>query len=400
MRRIGQLRASPLAVQAVVFASFAAPIGMVGAAWPEGRVRVDRPAAALGLVVTGYGLGRLSTSATAIAILRRASIGAATAAVCVTLAAAQVVIALTGSYAVLVGAATAVGLASGVLDSLGNRYQTVVRDVSQSGLVTGAYGVGATVFPALVATTSWSTGFLVGAVAAVVAAALALSPAVVWPPALAAHRGEHRSGTSRPRPPMSGAARRAAAWSLAAFALFCTLEIVTGNWAATYLEEGRGASGRAAALAVSGFWGGLTVGRLLLGRARLSPRRLLVAGATVAGALLLAVPVLPRALALGAYSLVGLALAPLFPTLIATTADRVGPALAGRLGGYQLLAMNLAGTGFSALVGVAVGAWDARAVAWVAVALVVVGITPLVRTARLVPSDRRPGRSRSHHSEL
>lgn len=384
---VRRLRRSPLVVQAVVFGAFAAPIGMLGAAWPEGRVRVDRPAAALGLVVTGYGLGRLATSATAITILRRVGIGPATAVVGVALAASQLVIAATRSYVVLVAAATAVGLASGVLDSLGNRYQTAVRDVRQAGLVTGAYGVGATAFPALVAVTSWPVGFGAGAAAALVAAALALSPAVAWPPALAEHRGEHRTPAPE-RAPATAAVRGAAAWSLATFALFCTLEIVTGNWAATYLEDGRGASGRAAGLTVAGFWGGITVGRLVLGRLRAAPRPLLAGAGLAAAGLLLAVPLLPRPLALGAYPLVGLALAPLFPTLMATTADRVGPAAAGRLGGYQLLAMNVGGTGLSALVGVAVGVRDARAVGWVAVALVVVGLPLLLRTSRLVPATR------------
>ncbi|HEV7722503.1 MAG TPA: MFS transporter, partial [Iamia sp.] len=139
---------------------------------------------------------------------------------------------------------------------------------------------------------------------------------------------------------------------------------------------------------VSGFWGGITVGRLVLGRLRAAPRLLLVGGGVATSALLLAVPLLPRPLALAAYPLLGLALAPLFPTLMATTADRVGPDHAGRLGGYQLVAMNLGGTGLSALVGVAVGTWDARAVAWVGAALVVVGLPLLLRTSRLVPAER------------
>jgi fucose permease len=382
---------SPLAVQAVVFWAFAAPIGMLGAAWPEGRVRVDRPAAALGLLVTGYGLGRLSTSATAITILRRVGIGPATAAVCLALAGAQVVVAATRSYAVLVAAATAVGLASGALDSLGNRYQTAVRDVRQAGLVTGAYGVGATTFPALVAVTSWPVGFLVGAGAAVLAAGLAVSPAVAWPAALSDHRGEHRAPPAAARPPTPPAVRAAAAWSLAAFALFCTLEIVTGNWAATYLEDGRGASGRAAALTVSAFWGGITVGRLVLGRLRIGARPLIVGAGLTASALLVAIPLLPRPLAIAVYPLAGLALAPLFPTLMATTADRVGDGAAGRLGGYQLLAMNVGGTGLSALVGLAVGAWDAEAVGWVAAGLVVVGLPLLLRISRLTPAAPRAG---------
>ncbi|HEU5151488.1 MAG TPA: MFS transporter [Iamia sp.] len=386
----GRLR-SPLLVQIVVFGAFAAPIGMLGAAWPEGRVRVDRPAAALGLLVTGYGLGRLSTSATAITVLRRVGIGPATAAVCVALAGTQVVVATTRSYAVLVVAATGVGLASGMLDSLGNRYQTAVRDIRQAGLVTGAYGVGATAFPALVAVTSWPVGFLAGAGAALLAAALAVSPVVAWPAALADHRGEHRAATPVDRPPTTPAVRHAAAWSLAAFALFCTLEIVTGNWAATYLEDGRGVSGRAAALAVSGFWGGITVGRLVLGRVRVGPRVLLVGAALPAAALLVAIPLLPHPVVLAAYPLAGLALAPLFPTLMATTADRVGGDHAGRLGGYQLLAMNLGGTGLSALVGVVVGVADARAVGWVAAGLVLLGLPLLLRVSRLVPAHHGGG---------
>lgn len=386
-------RPSPLVVQCIVFGAFAAPIGMLGAAWPEGSERVDRPAAALGLLVTGYGLGRLATSATAIAILRRTAIGPATAAVCVVLAGAEVAIALTRSYVALVVAATAVGLASGVLDSLGNRYQTAVRQVRQAGLVTGAYGIGATVFPALVAVTSWPVGFVAGAGAALVAAALALTPGVAWPEALAAHRGEHRAEQPEPAGPLPGAVKVAGAWSLAAFACFCTVEIVTGNWAATYLEDGRGASGRSAALAVSAFWGGITVGRLLLGRLRLGPRHLVTGAALAATALIVALPAFPRPVALAAYPLVGVALSPLFPTLMATTADRVGTAAAARLGGYQLVAMNLAGTGLSALVGVAVDVVDARAVGWFAAALVLVGIIPILRVARLVPAER-PGPSR------
>jgi fucose permease len=376
-------------VQAVVFWAFAAPIGMIGAGWPEGQGRVDRPEAALGLLITGYGLGRLTTSATAITILRRVGIGPATAAVCLVLAAAQVVVATTREYAVLVVAATVIGLASGMLDSLGNRYQTAVRDIHQAGVVTGAYGVGATAFSALVAVTSWPVGFLAGAGAAVLAAALAASPAVAWPTALSDHRGEHLEPAAA-RAPTTPAVRQAAAWSLAAFALFCTIEIVTGNWAATYLEDGRGASARTAALVAAGFWGGITIGRLVLGQLRIEPRRLLVASGTIAAALVVVVPLLPRPLALATYPLIGLALAPLFPTLMATTADRVGPEHAGRLGGYQLLAMNLGGTGLSALVGVIVGASDSRAVGWTAAALAVVGLPLLFRTSRLVPSHHDP----------
>ena len=43
-----------------------------------------------------------------------------------------------------------VGLASGPIDSLGAGFITAIRDVGSSGLVHGAYGVGATLGPLIV----------------------------------------------------------------------------------------------------------------------------------------------------------------------------------------------------------------------------------------------------------
>ncbi len=390
------LRTSPLVVEAAVFLAFGAPIGMLGAAWPEGRLRVDRPAEALGLVVTGYGLGRLSTSATAVAVLRRMAIGPATAAASAALAVTVAALALTRSFAVLVVAATALGLVSGVLDSLGNRYQTAVRDVRQAGYVFGAYGVGATAFPALVALTSWPVGFLAAAGAAVLAAALALSPVVDWPSHLDERPGTADAlvettedatlpGSDQPAAdPAAPLPRAAVLTSVAAFALVCTLEIVTGNWAATYLEDGRDATARAAALAISGFWAGVTLGRLVLGRLPGGPRRIILASGLTTAALVAAVPLLPLGVALGTYTVIGLALAPVFPTLMSTTADRVGTTWAGRVGGWQLLSANLAGTGLGALLGIVTGIWGAAAVGWTATVLALVGVPVTLAVARLV----------------
>jgi hypothetical protein len=368
---------------------------MLGAAWPEGRLRVGRDAAALGLVVTGYGLGRLSTSATAVAILRRVAIGPATAAACVALAGAVATMALTRSFVVLVAAATAVGLVSGTLDSLGNRYQTAVRDVRQAGYVFGAYGIGATAFPALVAVTSWPVGFLAAAGLALVAAVLAASPTVVWPedvderPAPDAGLVETTEDAVLVLPgpaaePEGPLPRAAVVTSLAAFALVCTLEIVTGNWAATYLEDGRGATARAAALAISGFWAGVTLGRLVLGRLPGGPRRIVRASGLATASLIVVVPVLPLGVALGTFTLVGLALAPAFPTLMSTTADRVGTGWAGRVGGWQLLSANLAGTALGALLGVVTGVWGAGAIGWTAAALALAGVPVTLAVSRLV----------------
>ncbi len=152
--RVARARTSALVAECVAYAAFGVPIAMLGAGWPEARHTFDRPSSALGLVATAYGLGRLASSPSGQAVLRRLRIGPATGTLLGVLAVAELVAALTGSFVVLVGAFAVVGLASGGLDSLGNRYQTVVRQVRNAGLMFGAYGVGATVGPAVVALTT------------------------------------------------------------------------------------------------------------------------------------------------------------------------------------------------------------------------------------------------------
>lgn len=364
-------------VQCLVYVAFAAPVGMMGAGWPEARHLYGRSSGSLGILATGYGLGRLVTSPTALAILRRAHIRHATSVLTLALAGACTAVAITRSFPILVAAITVIGLLSGCIDSLGNRYQSVVRHVGSAGLMFGAYGVGATVGPAIVAQTSWSVGFAAAAALLVVTAGLALRPGVSWPDAF------DEAPLPRAAARQAGVPLGALLLTLAVFALYCGFEVVTANWASSYLEEGRGVRTQWAAWATSGFWGGMTLGRLVLGRIRLAPSRLLLGAAVVVLALVLAIPVLPGAAAAAAFAVVGLALAPMFPTLMSTTADRVGVVAAGPVTGWQLLAANVAGTGLSALVGVLVDASGPEALAWVLVVIAAVGLPVLARALHL-----------------
>lgn len=350
---------------------------MLGAGWPELRLELGRSSGALGLLAGAYGLARLSTSASALIVLRRWTIGTATGAVLGVLAVACAGVAVTRSFEALVVLFVVVGLASGALDSLGSRYQTVVRRVRDAGFMFGAYGVGSTVGPALVAVTSWTVAYGASALLAATAAVVAGSGAVRWPDAIESPR------RVEPPPPLAeapagaapvpvtagagrvaggGAARRAGrkapvgplVVSLLCFMLYCSLEVITGNWAASYLEEHRGAGARWAGLAVSGYWAGLTLSRLAMGAMPVDPRRLLAAGGVAAAVVLASIPLLPTGGAIVAFVLVGACLAVMLPTLVVTTVDRVGAAAAGRVTGWQLLAANVGGTAGSAAVGVLV----------------------------------------------
>lgn len=369
-------------VECAIFLSFGAPIGMLGAGWPEARALFDRSTGSLGVVAAGYGLGRLVTATSALPILRRWHIRTATVALAACLAAAGAVVALTRTFAVLVVAFTIIGLVSGCLDALGNRFQTVVRSVGSAGLMFGAFGVGATLGPVLVAAVGWTPAFGVTAGVAVVAAVLAAPRAVRWPDAL--DRGEPPHGEhSRIHVP-----GWVVALSLSLFGIYCGMEVTTGNWGASYLEGHRGVEGATAALAMSGFWAGMTLGRLGLGLVSgpgrpLSARQVLVGSGVLALVVYVAIPFAPVPVAVGLFTVAGLSLAAMFPTLMSTTADRVGVAATGRVMGWQLLSANVVELGLSAVVGIGVTRSGPAAPAVALAVMSIIGLPLLVRSTSL-----------------
>ena len=204
--------------------------------WPEARHLFDRSSGSLGLVASAYGIGRLVTATSALPILRRRHIRQATTWLALLLAASTALVAVTRSFPVLVVAFAVIGLASGCLDALGNRYQTVVRSVGSAGLMFGSFGVGATVGPVVVAIAGWTPAYLVAAAAAGTGALLASPAAVRWPAAIDEAEPPH-GDHSRVQVP-----RWIVALSLGVFGIYCGIEVTTGNWGASYLEGDRDVS--------------------------------------------------------------------------------------------------------------------------------------------------------------
>jgi fucose permease len=382
-----------------VYLAFGMPVAMLGVAWPTLRDDLGRADGDLGLLVLAYGLGRLVTSASSGVLLNRWRFGVAAALTLVGLAAGGAGVATGPPWPALVAAIAVVGVLSGVLDSLGARFLAVSGSVGRAGLAAGSYGVGATVGPVVLAVSdSVAVGFLVGSTVALVAAAGVVGRGIAWPPGLEAH-------VEAERPPASSVGlgelltRPAVLVSLGLFAAFVSVEVTAGGWLAAVLEDARHVDDRLAGLSVGGFWGGITVGRLLLGRIEL-PERALLAAVGVLVACFAALAVAPTAVVLPLAVLAGLAVAPQFPTLLAHTADRVGDDAAGRVSGWQLIAANVSATSLAALTGVVVEATGPAAPLAVLVGITAAGGVLLAVAARQrATASERPGTGQSRWSD-
>jgi fucose permease len=147
------------------------------------------------------------------------------------------------------------------------------------------------------------------------------------------------------------------------------LESVVGLWAFVFLLEALSLPTSIAGPTVSGYWVGIVVGRVLLGplAERLGSWPVL-AGVTTLAAIAATLLVLGQpALAIASVVVLGLALAPIYPLLVLTTAERTAAPVVDRLVGLQAAASTVGSVLFPPLIGVLI---DARPNAFAVGALV------------------------------
>ncbi|WP_432570843.1 MFS transporter [Kineococcus sp. SYSU DK005] len=350
----------------------------LGPALPALRARHDLDASGAALLLVAFSLGAtlgvLLAGAARHRVPDRASLAAGAALVLT----GCVLLPQVPSAAGALGALLLTGAGFGVVDLLLN---LVLAAAGPRGsllmAVSAAFGLGAVGAPLLI---GWRPEHVDLPFWACAGGALLLSALLLrlHLPAL-----RHRPlPVARRTGPVAG---RAAVALLGAVLLgYVTLEGGVAGWESTHLRASTGASPSRAAAAVALFWGGLTLGRLLAAPlvARLHPRRLLLLALGAATLSLLAAA-LPGAAVL-AYALAGLAIAPVFPAVIAWHAAH-RPDGGGVL---VLFAAALAGPVLTAPVtGALVDAHGAQAVPWVLAALAA-GTTALVLVTCFVKALR------------
>ncbi len=219
------------------------------------------------------------------------------------------------------------GFGVGILDAGLNSYIAALPNNSGPlNYLHACYGAGALIGPlvasgVLAASLGWPVVYGIWAVVGVV---LLLGLALRFPRPVAPPAHEHAEQGGNV---LAGALRLWPVWIAAAFLLaYVGAEVTLGSWSYSLLTEQRHVDPLPAGWMVSGYWLGLTLGRIILGKlsARVGPRRLITGciGGVAAGLVLIWVG--PGALAAAAgLVLTGFALGPIFPTTIAVMPELV-----------------------------------------------------------------------------
>jgi len=364
----------------LAFISLGLPDATLGIAWPSLRQVFQLPASAIGLVlgtaVSGYFLSGLLAGGW----MHRTGVGGLLAASSGLVALGLTGYALAPAWGLFFPVALLVGLGSGAIDAALNAYAARHFSVRHVNWLHACWGVGASTGPAIMtAAIAFGPGYRAGyAVIAAALAAMALAFAATrrsWDretPASAATARQPAPSAPQATSSVREALASRRVWLLmASFFCYSGLESSVGQWCFTWLTEARGLPVEGAGSWTSAYWGSLTLGRVLLGSIaeRFGPDRLLrlaSLGALAGVALFALSPGLPGRFGL---LLLGMSLAPIYPTLMARTPARVGPALSGHTVGFLVSSATLGSALMPALVGVLIGRLGLTSIGAMAIAL-------------------------------
>lgn len=218
-------------------------------------------------------------------------------------------------------------------------------------------GLGATLGPFLVAAIfalngSWRWSFAVLAIFQGLTALLIGLTSAAWQVQIPLDKEQLQEPEAR----LGSTLRLRVVWlSLLLFFLYTGLELTTGQWSFTLFNLGRGVPALVASTWVGIYWGSFTIGRILFGVIveRFPTKQFLRLAilAVVAGTGLLWWNPATWVGFLG-LAISGFALAPIFPTLIASTLSRVGRSHTSNTIGFQIAAAGIGGAGLTGLAGV------------------------------------------------
>jgi len=353
----------------VGFVSLGLPDGLLGVATPSIRREYGLAPEDIGALLTAFTAGYLLSSFASGWMLRRVDVGTLLAASCLCTAASLIGYAASPWWTLMVVLGTLSGLGAGAIDAGLNTWVATRYGARTVNWLHGFYGVGASSGPlvmtaVLAAGQPWRSGYaLVGA--AQLAVALGCAATRRWwrdEPARVPDRAAKDAARAPSSPrwaPAGQTLRLPLLWlSVALFFLYTGLEATAGVWAYSMLTEARGVPPATAGVWASLFWVGLTGGRfafgLLVGRAPLVALLRASLLAIVLGTALIAFD-LGGGATLAGLLLCGLAMAPIFPSFIATTRARLGDEHTANGVGFQVAASTLGASLLPTVVGFLVG---------------------------------------------
>jgi len=283
----------------LTFISLGLPDSLLGAAWPVMRHDLGAPIGMAGVLSFTVTIGTIVSALATSRVVRRIGTARTTLISVAMTAGALLGFSIAPSIAWLMVFAIPLGLGGGAVDSALNHYIAGHYEARHMSWLHCFWGVGVTVSPMILSVYlsegAWRDGYaMIGFIQSAIAAVL-IASLPLWK-----HMEKKRAGGGRApqadapaRGPDEGRKPKNAAgvkYALGTFLFYCGVEATAGLWGSSYLVNVKGISADDAALWISIYFMGITIGRFVNGFVTLkfSSLTLIRAGqiTTLAGALL------------------------------------------------------------------------------------------------------------------
>ena len=356
-------RFGPVLLAYAAFVALGMPDGLLGIAWPTMRLDFGVPLDAVGMLLVASVIGYMTSSFLSGALVARFGVGKLLAVSCFLTGAALLGYTLVPEWWMMVLLGVVAGLGAGAIDAGLNTYAAAHFGEGLVQWLHACYGIGITIGPIIITTAittfdSWRLGYRVVAGFQLIMALAFVLTLSWWRDGDQEHTGDgpREKRLTDYKTPLAETMRRPRVWlSVLLFFLYVGAEVSLGIWAYSLLTESRGVSPQVAGFLTGSYWATFTIGRILAGlyAKRVGIDLLVQAslGFAFFGAVLLWLNPFPLANLL-AVTLVGFAIAPIFPALISGTSRRVGAHDAANTIGMQMAVTGLGASLIPGLVGV------------------------------------------------
>jgi len=335
----------------IAFISLGLPDGLLGVAWPSIRETFSLRLDALGMLLIASTTGYITSSFLSGKLIAKLGVGGVLAASCFLTGAGLLGYTLVPVWWMMVMLGVIAGLGAGAIDAGLNTYVASHFGEGLMQWLHASFGIGVTLGPLIMTAglnwfNDWHWGYQNVGIAQIILAGCFLLTLSMWSKAPELpHEEEKEMRLIDYKTPITETLKHSGAWmSMGLFFVYTGIEISFGSWTYSLLTLSRGISTEVAGLWAGSYWATFTIGRILAGlfARRLGVKTLLVSGMTLAttGSFLLWWNPFPIA-SIIALSMIGFALAPIFPGLVSLTNLRVGDHHAANTIGMQISAAGL-----------------------------------------------------------
>ena len=326
----------------ISFISLGLPDSLLGSAWPSMYTSLNVPlhyAGIISMIVTG---GSVISCMFSVKVIRRLGTGIVTAVSVFMTAAALTGFSLSHSFFLLCLFAIPLGLGSGSVDTALNNYVALHYKSRHMSWLHCFWGVGASAGPVIIAyfltrENSWNLGFgAIGLIQFCLVFILFIS-LPVWNkiPALKNENLEKNEPVKYSKMLNISGVKEI----LLAFFCYCTIELTTGLWGASFLVMEKGIAPETAAQWIALYYIGITFGRFISGfiTIKLNNRQMIRLGQLIIGCGII-IMILPfgNITLLSGLFMIGLGCAPIFPSMLHETPANFGSEHSQAMIGIQM----------------------------------------------------------------